>query len=118
MAGCDDVSVNGAPGWYPDPWTPRTLRWWTGTDWTAHSAPVPGRDRSNASLVLVASAAAWSVFLLVLAVVLPVYTVNSDHAGASRCTRSSGCSVTAWLGLVAIPLVVTIAVGVLPASAT
>jgi Protein of unknown function (DUF2510) len=105
--------VSTTPGWYPDPWTPGSLRWWTGTEWTAHSAPEPARDRSNASLVLVASAAAWSVFLLVLAVVLPVYTVNSDHPGVQpmhSLIRVFGYRV---LGLVAIPLVVSIAVGVL-----
>lgn len=31
-----------APGppanWYPDPWDPAALRWWDGTQWTAHTA--------------------------------------------------------------------------------
>ena len=27
------------PGWYPDPWAPGGLRWWSGLDWTAYAAP-------------------------------------------------------------------------------
>lgn len=40
------------PGWYPDPWTPGLVRWWDGTAWSAHTAPVlmpadPRIDLSN-----------------------------------------------------------------------
>lgn len=28
-------------GWYPDPRDPRLLRYWDGTAWTAHTAPMP-----------------------------------------------------------------------------
>jgi hypothetical protein len=28
-------------GWYPDPTNPSQQRWWDGTAWTAHSAPLP-----------------------------------------------------------------------------
>ena len=27
-------------GWYPDSQVPNTLRWWDGTAWTTHTAPV------------------------------------------------------------------------------
>lgn len=31
------------PGWYPDPWYPGVVRWFDGTDWTPHAAPMgPG----------------------------------------------------------------------------
>ncbi len=29
------------PGWYPDPWAQGALRWWSGRDWTAYTAPGP-----------------------------------------------------------------------------
>jgi Protein of unknown function (DUF2510) len=28
-----------APGWYPDPQIPNTLRWWDGSAWTSHTFP-------------------------------------------------------------------------------
>ena len=28
------------PGWYPDPGLPANVRWWDGTSWTEHRAPV------------------------------------------------------------------------------
>jgi hypothetical protein len=38
----DQAPTSTSPGWYPDPWAPGTLRWWSGADWTADtSAPHP-----------------------------------------------------------------------------
>lgn len=34
------------PGWYPDPWNPRGLRWWDGGAWQYHTADVPLPVRS------------------------------------------------------------------------
>ena len=31
------------PGWYTDPENPFLYRWWDGTAWTAHTAPVNGQ---------------------------------------------------------------------------
>jgi hypothetical protein len=30
-----------APGWYPDPSVPGTVRWWDGAQWSEHRAPAP-----------------------------------------------------------------------------
>jgi Domain of unknown function (DUF4190)/Protein of unknown function (DUF2510) len=30
-----------APGWYPDPSRPGSLRWWDGTQWSEHRAAMP-----------------------------------------------------------------------------
>jgi len=30
------------PGWYPDPWSPGTQRWWSGREWTGYTAPLLG----------------------------------------------------------------------------
>jgi hypothetical protein len=30
-----------APGWYPDPSRPGTMRWWDGSQWTDQFAPGP-----------------------------------------------------------------------------
>jgi hypothetical protein len=29
------------PGWYPDPWSYGSYRWWDGWQWTPHAAPAP-----------------------------------------------------------------------------
>jgi hypothetical protein len=30
-----------APGWYPDPTAPGTLRWWDGSQWSVHRSAMP-----------------------------------------------------------------------------
>lgn len=34
------MSMTTPAGWFPDPNTPGTERWWDGTVWTAHTRPV------------------------------------------------------------------------------
>ncbi|MFJ4109087.1 DUF2510 domain-containing protein [Oerskovia enterophila] len=44
------------PGWYPDPYDPRLVRWFDGEQWTQHSQPVqppPSRKLSTGSIVLI-----------------------------------------------------------------
>ena len=72
------------------------------------------RDRiERRSSRLVAVAAGWGVFITYLAVVLPVYTVDSNHAGAQP--RHSLVRVFGYrvLLLAAIPCVVALLVGLL-----
>lgn len=51
------------PNWYDDPWSPATLRWWDGAQWTAHVAARPhgwwpqGEPRPTAADI--AQARAW-----------------------------------------------------------
>ena len=35
------LGMTAAPGWYPDPTQPATLRFWTGATWTEQRAPLP-----------------------------------------------------------------------------
>jgi len=35
------MSRQVAPGWYPDPGRPGVQRWWDGTSWGEHWAPMP-----------------------------------------------------------------------------
>ena len=34
------TNATAPPGWYPDSEQPASVRWWDGTTWTAHRAPV------------------------------------------------------------------------------
>lgn len=36
------MSVNTAPGWYPDPYNPALQRYWDGQAWGPHTQPVAG----------------------------------------------------------------------------
>jgi Protein of unknown function (DUF2510) len=103
-------------GWYPDPWNRSALRWWDSSAWTEHTTPTtpttPAKLRRGYA-AFVEAALAWSALLLVLAVVLPVYTVNSSHAGLQP--RHSLVRVFGYrvLLLVALPLLISAAVGAL-----
>lgn len=62
-----------APGWYPDPWAPGHMRWWSGREWTGYVSAGPG-SRSKptdgfAIASLVTSVAGFSPVGIVLGVV-------------------------------------------------
>lgn len=42
------MSTTPPAGWYPDPTTPGTQRWWDGTQWSEHTAPLPGPGPTGA----------------------------------------------------------------------
>src|SRR4051794_8616226 len=43
ISGEESVGTSRAAGWYPDPEHPDALRWWDGSAWTQHRAPLPQR---------------------------------------------------------------------------
>lgn len=43
-----DDQGGAIPGWYPDPSAPGTQRYWDGSAWTDHTAPIGGGDTTGA----------------------------------------------------------------------
>ncbi len=37
----DNPPTTGAPGWFADPWNAQQVRYFDGTQWTGHTAPIP-----------------------------------------------------------------------------
>jgi hypothetical protein len=71
------IHVTPEPGWYPDPADPQHLRWWNGTEWTAHVGPpvvqttarrpLIGRDQAvgNPFIWLIACLpAGWGLYII------------------------------------------------------
>jgi hypothetical protein len=75
--------------------------------------PVRREGRDGISAALIGAACAWGVVLFVLAVVLPVYTVTSAHAGLQP--RHSLVRVYGYrvLAPVSAPLLMAVLVGLL-----
>ncbi len=71
--------MTAPPGWYPDPITPQTVRWWDGVRWSPHWAPAahgsdPRRDLAaesrageRARIALLVAPALWLGDYLVVA---------------------------------------------------
>src|SRR5580704_13049379 len=51
----------GEPGWLPDPWNHRALRWWDGTQWSGRTAPLASAEVAEeiASAAAPARAGGW-----------------------------------------------------------
>lgn len=88
------------------------MRWWDGSAWSYDAAP-SARPVRKSSTVLVGAAVGWGALLIYLAVVLPVYTVGSNHAGLQP--RHSLVRVFGYrvLLLAAIPCIVSVLVALL-----
>jgi len=78
--------ASAAAGWYPDPSDPYTLRYWDGTQWTAHTAPTGGaapgagapKKRLSggaiAAIIVGAVVACLAIFGLVVSILGPAWT--------------------------------------------
>ena len=79
--------TNAPAGWYQDPDTPASLRWWDGARWTEHRAPAPGSPPAS-----------------------PAPTTESTRAGMST-------STWIWIGSISAGfLILAVAIGVGPAT--
>ena len=54
-----------APGWYPDPETPATQRFWDGQRWTDNRAPLERKDETADILI-------WMFMAVALLIGLPI----------------------------------------------
>jgi hypothetical protein len=76
------------PGWYPDPWAPGAMRWWDGTQWSAHSTPKPpasGPSRGAVIALSVAGVVGVIAVLVLLGVTGAFDSENAeDYAGTER----------------------------------
>jgi hypothetical protein len=41
------------PGWFPDPWDGRRIRWWSGVDWSDRTEASPGSQSARLPIVVV-----------------------------------------------------------------
>ncbi|MGW9267824.1 G5 domain-containing protein [Microbacterium sp. NPDC055599] len=95
-------------GWYPDPHQPEQQRWWNGTEWTTHTAPLnlapaaasptaPGETKSSGLKIVIITAAvvlavalltrSLGVILMLAGVVLFFVAVYAIARGSARFFR-------------------------------
>ena len=79
-----------AAGWFPDPWTASTLRYWDGAAWTGWVAPGPPAQGEPATLPLRAGMVGLAVllggFVAGIVVSIPLYLLD-----AARRPPGAGC---------------------------
>jgi membrane protease YdiL (CAAX protease family) len=73
-----------AAGWFPDPWTAGTLRYWDGAAWTGWIAPGPSDQGASPTLPLRAGLVGLAVllggFVVGIAVSIPLYLLDAPDA--------------------------------------
>lgn len=92
-AGPDRPAPRGTagPGWYPDPATPGTERWWDGSAWSDRTRPLEGLARPLTPAVLTNAPATAALVLGVVSLAVNTLMVTSLAAivlGAVGLTRA------------------------------
>jgi len=98
----EDAMTTTQPGWYPDPQNPATMRWFDGTQWTAHVATAATLDprtvqRSSWSTTkIVVTVVAVVVGVLVVlgvlaAIAIPVFLNQANTEGFRTSVEGATC---------------------------
>ena len=105
------------PGWYPDPWAPGGVRWWSGTGWTSYAGPAgPAYQARPTDGYAVASVITSGVGLSPVGIVLGLIAKRRiRQAGGAR---DGGGLATVGIALGCVFLAMTIGVAVLAVSGT
>src|SRR5829696_3716323 len=85
-----------APGWYPDPGRPGVQRWWDGSAWSEHSAPLP-------QPVFVGETDGYAVASLISGVVgVPIVPIVLGFMARNRIAESGGLKTGNGLAIAGI----------------
>lgn len=79
-------------GWYPDPSTPNTQRYWDGQQWSQHTQPappaVPAKKRRNPIKTLLTIAGVFLLVVLVISFFIPASDDDSSTATTAAPERT------------------------------
>ena len=102
------------PGWYPDPWHPGNVRWWSGHDWTGYTAaafpgaaPLPGYQRRSTDGFAVASLATSVIGFAPVGIALGIVALRRirrspetrEGSGLATAGIAVGCVYLALFGI-------------------